>query len=149
MLKKPKIRDKPNSIIEKSLNLAGILLELGGVSAPEKGNELAKSTLKSGKALKKFREIVNAQGGNPDVTADDIILGRYTHNILASKEGYIEAIRNKAIIKIARAAGAPKDKGAGVMLSLKKGERAEKGDILFTIFSENKRKLKNKLKKTY
>jgi AMP phosphorylase len=66
--------EKPNSIIEKSLSIAGILLELGGAAAPNKGVELAKKTLKSGKALEKFREIIGAQGGNPDIKSDDIIL---------------------------------------------------------------------------
>jgi len=135
--------EKPNSIIEKSLSIAGILLELGGAAAPNKGVELAKNTLKSGKALKKFREIVKTQGGNPDVKADDIIPGEYTYDLPSPKNGYVESINNRAIIKIARVAGSPKDKGAGIILKFKKGERAETGESLFTIYSENKRKLED------
>ncbi len=133
--------EKPSSVIEKSLSIAGILLELGGAAAPNKGVELAKKTLKSGKALEKFREIIGAQGGNPDVKSEDIIPGKYTYDLPSPKDGYIETINNRGVIKIARAAGSPKDKGAGIILKFKKGERAEAGQPLFTIYSENKRKL--------
>lgn len=133
--------EKPSSIIEKSLSLAGILLELGGAALPGKGMELAKKTLKSGKALEKFREIVEAQGGNPNIKSSDIKPGKYTYDLPSPKSGYIEAISNREIIKITRAAGAPRDKGAGIILKFKKGERAEEGESLLTIYAENSRKL--------
>ncbi len=133
---------QPNSIIEKALSLAGLLLELGGAASPEKGKLLAEKTLKSGKALQKFKEIIAAQGGNPDITADDLTPGEYRYDLPSPKDGYIEAISNRAIVKIARAAGSPRDKGAGIMLRFKKGERVEKGENLITIYAENERKLK-------
>jgi AMP phosphorylase len=132
---------EPNSIIEKALSLSGILLELGGLARPDRGIELAKKTLESGKALKKFKDIIDAQGGNPDIKADDIMLGKYTYDLPSPKDGYIEAINNRAIIKIARSAGSPRDKGAGIMLRFKKGECTEKGVALLTIYADNKRKL--------
>lgn len=133
--------EKPNSLVEKSLSLAGILLELGGAALPGKGMDLAKSTLKSGKALAKFREIIEAQGGNSNIKSSDIKLGKYTFDLLSPKCGYIEGISNREIIKIARAAGAPRDKGAGIVLKFKKGERADEGEPLLTIYTENARKL--------
>jgi AMP phosphorylase len=132
---------KPNSLIEKSLSLAGILLELGGVAQPKKGRDLAKDTLGSKKALEKFKEIINAQGGNPDVKSDDIHHGKYTYDLPSPKDGYIEAVKNRAVTKIARTAGSPKDKGAGVVLGYKRGESAAEGDTLLTIYAENERKL--------
>ncbi|MDD2666573.1 MAG: AMP phosphorylase [Methanocellales archaeon] len=132
---------EPNSLIEKALSLAGILLELGGMARPDRGLELAKKTLESGKALKKFKEIIEAQGGDPDIKAEDIMPGKYTYELPSPKDGYIEAINNRAIVKIARSAGSPKDKGAGIVLGFKKGEGAEKGEALLTIYAENKRKL--------
>ncbi len=132
---------RPNSLIEKSLSLAGILLELGGAAQPRKGLELAKDTLGSGKALEKFKEIINAQGGNPDIKSEDIHPGRYIYEFPSPKDGYIEAVKNRAVTKIARAAGSPKDKGAGVVLGYKKGESTHEGDTLLTIYAENERKL--------
>lgn len=131
----------PKSIIEKSLSLAGMLLELGGVASPNMGKELAKKTLNSGDALKKFREIVAAQGGNSEIKSEDLIPGEYTYDFPSSKCGYIETINNRAIVRITRASGSPKDKGAGIMLRLKKGERAEMGETLLTIYADNQRKL--------
>ncbi len=50
-------------------------------------------------------------------------------------------MKNRAITKIARAASSPKDKGAGILLGYKKGESAQDGDTLLTIYAENERKL--------
>ncbi|PKK86115.1 MAG: AMP phosphorylase [Thermoplasmata archaeon HGW-Thermoplasmata-1] len=135
--------EKPNSLIEKSLSLAAIILELGGVAQPGDGRALAEKTLKSGAALKKFREIVAAQGGKADVSSKDLKPGKYTHEFISPKDGYIESLDNQALIKIARAAGAPRSKGAGIMLNVKRGNKTRKGEPLFTVYSENQRKLED------
>ncbi|TAN36431.1 MAG: AMP phosphorylase, partial [Candidatus Methanoperedens sp.] len=57
----------PNSLIEKSTALAGILLEMGGAAARGQGKEMAMETLRSGKAFTKLKEIIEAQGGNPNI----------------------------------------------------------------------------------
>lgn len=54
----------PTSLIEKSTALPGLLLELGAKAAQGEGQELAREILSSGKALKRMREIINAQGGD-------------------------------------------------------------------------------------
>ncbi|MEM3026829.1 MAG: AMP phosphorylase, partial [Thermoproteota archaeon] len=77
----------PRSLVEKSCVLAGILLEMAGVADRGKGRELAEETLRSGKALSKLKEIIAAQGGNPDVTSDDIRVGKYTYDFTAPEDG--------------------------------------------------------------
>ncbi|MFA7036872.1 MAG: AMP phosphorylase, partial [Methanosarcina sp.] len=62
----------PNSLIEKSAALAGILLEMGGAAPRDQGKELALETLRSGKALEKMKQIIEAQGGDPNIKSDDI-----------------------------------------------------------------------------
>jgi len=128
----------PNSVVEKALGLSGILLEMGGIP---KGEERAREILASGKALEKFREIVAAQGGNPNIRSDDLVPGRLTFDVLAKKSGYVNAINNKQLVKIARASGAPKDKGAGVYIHKKEGSKVDAGEALLTIHSENDAKL--------
>ena len=135
--------ESPSSLIEKSTSLAGILLELGGRALPDRGADLAKETLRSGKALEKFREIVGAQGGDANVSSRDLVPGEHSCEFPSPRDGYIEAPRNRALIKIARAAGSPRDKGAGLILRYKKGERVEEGEPLITIYAENKRKLED------
>jgi AMP phosphorylase len=100
------------------------------------GADEARRILDSGEALKKFREIVAAQGGKPDLTSDDIKIGKYKLEVLSTKAGYVHTIKNKDIVAIARAAGAPGDKGAGLLLFRKKGQRVEKGDVLLEIYAD-------------
>lgn len=68
----------PTSVVEKACECAGIILEMSGIS---NGIKRAREILESGEALKKFREIVEAQGGNPDVKSDDIVPGAYTYGV--------------------------------------------------------------------
>ncbi|WP_129599090.1 AMP phosphorylase [Methanohalophilus profundi] len=135
----------PNSLIEKSMVLAGMLLEMGGVAARGQGNELAMETLKNGKALAKFREIIEVQGGNPDVTYKDITAGEHTAEITAPANGYVLEFKNKRVVQIARLAGAPNDKGAGVLIHKKQGEPVKKGEPVLTIHAEKKNKLETAL----
>ena len=127
----------PASVVEKACDLAGMILEMGGIpDGPAKAREI----LSSGQALKKFREIVEAQGGRKELTSEDIQQGKFMHEVKAVRAGYVHSINNKDLVTIARAAGAPADKGAGILLFRKKGQRAEKGDVLFQIFADNQAK---------
>ncbi|MGQ9479708.1 MAG: AMP phosphorylase [Thermoproteota archaeon] len=134
-------KQAPRSLVEKSCTLAGILLEMAGVAERGKGRELAEETLRSGRALSKFREIIEAQGGDPGVTSEDVKIGSYSHDVYTQEDGYVQLVNNTAVIQICRAAGAPKDKGAGMILWAKMGNQVRKGDRLFTIYAENKIKL--------
>lgn len=136
----------PNSLIEKSTALAGILLEMGGAAARGQGKETAMETLRSGKAFTKLKEIIEAQGGNPNITHTDIKAGENRADLASPADGYVIEFDNKRIVEIARIAGAPIDKGAGVWIHRKKGETVNKGDPLITIFADKSWKLTNALK---
>jgi AMP phosphorylase len=131
----------PSSLIEKSTEIAGILLEAGSVARKGQGKRAAARLLSSEKALKKMREIIEAQGGDAEVKSGDVKIGKHRVKIHSSKEGYVTHILNKAIVQIARAAGAPKDKGAGILLNVTKGIKVKEGDLLFEIYAESKYKL--------
>ncbi len=128
----------PNSVISKSTSLAGMLLEMGGIVP---GEEKAMGLLNSGKALDKFKEIIEAQGGDPDICSEDIQVGNYREELQSKVCGYVNGIDNRGIVKIARQAGAPGDKGAGIVIHKKKGNRVDKGEPLCTIYADNKTKL--------
>lgn len=133
----------PNSVIEKSVSMCGMLFEMGG---DYQGIDKAKQILESGRALKKFQEIVEAQGGNPDLRSADIKVGQYSVDVIAKQSGYVGQIMNKALVRVARTAGSPKDKGAGLLLNKKVGNKVDKGETLFTIYSEHEWKLQEALK---
>jgi len=132
----------PNSVIEKSTDLAGILLEMSGKAQQGTGQQTAKDILKTGKALEKMKEIIEIQGGNPQIKPEDIIVGPLEENFFSSKSGYVTDIDNSIINKIAKAAGCPQNKSAGVELFKKIGALVKEGDLIFKIYSKNRSKLK-------
>jgi AMP phosphorylase len=135
----------PNSLIEKSVELAGMLLELSGIKRGQ-GAEIAENLLKSGKALKKFREIIEVQGGNPNIIPTDIKVGEFTYEYKATMDGYMKGISNNLIKGIARAAGAPKFKGAGIKLYVKEGHKVSENSLLMKIYAESEENLSNAIK---
>jgi AMP phosphorylase len=125
----------PNSLREKSLSLAGILLEMGGITGRGGGYKAAEEILTSGRAHKKLLEIIEAQGGDPKVTIESIEVGEQCQDILAPVGGYVVAFDNKRLVELARMAGAPSDKKAGVIIHKKMGERVKRDEPLITICS--------------
>ena len=128
---------------DKSCQLSGVLLELAGVST--KGSEASCKLIDNGSALKKFREIIGAQGGDSEVTEDDLKLGVKSETIKAQSSGRIYNIDNKEVSTIAKLAGCPDDKQAGIYLHVEQEDKVKKGQDLFTIYSNNNRKLNQAL----
>lgn len=131
----------PDDLRHKSVLMAGKLLENSGKVDKGKGYAAAEKILNSGKALKKFREIIGLQGGDANIDVSDIPVGDYSYTLKAERGGNVFHIDNKSISKIARIAGSPRCKGAGMLLHSARGRRVEKGDKLFTIFAESESKL--------
>ncbi|MFB6352522.1 MAG: AMP phosphorylase [Halobacteriales archaeon] len=125
----------PAALRAKSLRLADILLECCGV------DERATAVIDDGRALSKFREIVDAQHGDPDVELDDLEPGRRTTTVRADREGVVSHVDNRLVNGTARRAGSPKDIGAGLDLHVAGGERVEPDEALFTIHAERAAKL--------
>ncbi|MEA1905299.1 MAG: AMP phosphorylase [Candidatus Hadarchaeota archaeon] len=135
----------PTSITEKATSLAGIMLESAGAARIGGGKQIALDILKSGKAYQKMREIIEAQGGNPDVKAEDLPIGDKKEVVTAPRSGYVTRIYNSRVKDIALAAGAPRDKGSGIKLSQKEGRKVKEGDPLFEIYAQHEKKLSNAL----
>jgi AMP phosphorylase len=131
----------PSSLIEKSAGLAGALLEVGGVAHKGEGKGAALEIIKSGAALKKMKEIIASQGGDPSLSSRDIKVGKYVSKIKSERDGYVVGVNNKLVVELARAAGAPRHKGAGFLLHKSKGHKVSAGDVLFEIYAESKYKL--------
>ncbi len=127
-------------VAAKAVSVAAIILEMAGFG---NGRTEAERILRSGEARRKFVEIVAAQRGNPDVRSEDMIPGKYSSDIIAGRDGFVSMIHNKKIVKVAKSAGAPSDKGAGLLIHRKRGARVSKGDILFTIYADNEDKLRH------
>jgi AMP phosphorylase len=138
----------PRSFVEKTIAISGMLLEMGGVAAKNDGARMANELIKSGKALQKFKEIIEVQGGDPNVTSDTVPVGDKVATVLSPQDGYITDISNKRLVAAVRLAGAPHDKGAGIMLHKKKGEYVHKGDGLYTLYADKEWKLDAAIKES-
>jgi putative thymidine phosphorylase len=133
-------KNAPQDLKEKSIQLAGYTLELADKVKPGYGNKLAREILESGLAQKKFFEIVKAQGGKK-MGVDEIEIGKFKFSKLSAKSGKVKSINGKALSKIAKVAGAPKDKGAGIFMHHHIGEILKKNEALYTIYSNSKEKM--------
>ena len=122
----------PMDLREKSLQLAGRILEFDPDVRGGQGYVIARDILESGRALDKFNSIVNAQGKNPET----LVSGKLKQDIIAPVSGRIVGIDNLQMARIARLAGAPMDKGAGVDLYKKLGDEVSQSEPLYSIYSE-------------
>lgn len=136
--------DRPLKLEAKALRLAGKLLDLCYKDAHIKknGEEEAKRILIDGTALNKFREIIKAQKGNPQISSDGIKLSSHKMEILGEKSGKISDINNYNLNTIAKVLGAPDDKKAGIYLLKKLDELVDKKEQLFMLYSSDKYCLK-------
>jgi len=124
--------DAPADLREKSLQLAGRILEFDPKVRGGTGHELARKILDSGRAGAKLEAIIEAQGRNPDPPS----LGSLRHEVPAPVDGVVISIDNFQIARIARLAGAPMDQGAGVELNKKPGDPVQQGETLYAIYAE-------------
>ncbi len=129
---------RPLDLENKSLFLAGEIFEMTKKAKKGKGIELARQILYCGKAFAKFKQIIKAQKGN----LNRLKYGKYKKDIFMKKNGTIKEIDNKKITFLARIAGCPMDKSAGLYLYKHVGDRLSKGEKLITIYAESQPRLK-------
>jgi len=110
------------------------LLRISGVKRS------ASDLLDGGEAWLKMRQIIKAQGGNPNVKVDDLKLGKLVLDFKTKSSGKVSKILNKSVVVLTRMAGAPNDKEAGVYFHKKVGDTVVKGDVLFTVYSNHDEK---------
>jgi len=122
----------PQDLKERALLLAGEILEFSPQIAKGQGLQLARTTLASGKAWHKFQAICEAQGGMRIPPK-----APYTYTHVATTSGGITSINNLHLALLAKLAGAPNDKAAGVYLQANVGDKVNVGQPLFTVHAEH------------
>ncbi|MBR9703502.1 thymidine phosphorylase, partial [Candidatus Woesearchaeota archaeon] len=126
----------PRDLREKSLMVAGELLEFVGSVQKGLGHQVAREVLDSGDAYRKMMEIIDAQGSH-----DIPPLPKFKQVFTAKKAGVVTEVNNKTVTKICRLAGAPVTRTAGMYLHKKYGDKVKKGETLFTAYAGSEHKL--------
>ena len=123
--------DAPADLRDRALDLAGLLLEIGGASMPGAGRARALDTLASGAAWRKFTAICAAQGGMRELP-----VAPCRRLVVAARDGIVRAIDNRVLARLAKLAGAPAAPAAGLRLAVNVGDRVARGDALFELHAQ-------------
>lgn len=122
----------PQDLRQKALRLAGRMIEFDPDVSGGQGYQIARDILDSGRALAQMNAIIDAQGRQPEPPA----LGPLQVEVLAPGDGVVIALDNLRLARIARLAGAPQVRGAGLDLFKKLGDRVARGEPLYRIHAQ-------------
>ena len=131
----------PEDLTDLVIELATLMVKYGLNITEEEAREKVKENLYNGKAYDKFKEWINAQGGNET----QIEVSEKTIEINSKETGYIKSIDALEIGKLARLLGAGRltkddiiDPKVGIVLNKKVGDRVEIDEKLITVYYDKK-----------
>jgi len=134
--------------MEVTHQLCGTMIYLGKKAETiEKGIELSREMISSGKAWEKFLEIVKSQNGDLEMVKnpENYPQSEYQTVVKAGQDGYIAAVNalETGLTSITLGAGRMKssdkiDPKAGIVFQRKKGDAVKKGDTVLTIYTDKK-----------
>lgn len=126
----------PADVIELTVTLANHMLELSGMSGVDAAENLA-----NGKAMEVWRNMVKAQGGDPDAV---LPVAKETHIVTADRDGVVARMDALPFGIAAWRLGAgrarkqdPVIHAAGIDLAVKPGDFVKAGDPLFTLSADD------------
>jgi len=134
----------PVDLTRLSLELAARMIHLGKITETlEEAREVAQARLLDGSGYRKFKEVIAAQGGNPQVMDRFELLPNATgmREIYSPRAGYVSAIEAESIGQASTMIGAGRDlkddaidPAVGVILEVKTGQKVESGGVLCRIY---------------
>lgn len=140
----------PQDLLELCLALGSNMTVLAGKAKDtEEARKMLEETITSGKALEKLKEFIAAQGGDASVIDDTSKFPKADHVIpvKVSKSGVISKIHAENIGLVAMELGAGRatkesiiDLAVGIVLTKKRGDKVEAGDIIAYVHANNMEK---------
>ncbi|MDE2621028.1 MAG: thymidine phosphorylase, partial [Sphingomonadales bacterium] len=124
----------PADLRDRAVMLAGRVLDFDPALRGGRGEARALELLESGAALAAMERLIAAQGAQA-VRAEP---GQWTHEVPAPRDGKVTAIDCQVVARIARLAGAPMEKGAGIDLFCKLGDAVAQGQPLYRIHATSR-----------
>lgn len=134
------------NLLDICCNLAAHMASMAMGIDEEKALTKAYETIENGTALKKFREWIEAQGGDGRIVDDYSIFGKASveYEIKAEKDGFISKMDAEKVGSICVNLGGGRktkddeiDHTAGIILIKKMGDKAEKGEVLAKLYTNN------------
>ena len=143
-------------IAELTYDFAALsMVQIGKAPDIESAKKTLKDAITSGKAIEKFRKLIETQNGDSSVIDDysKFPPTEFTYELKAEQNGFVSHIDALKIAYGCKLLGAGRDKktddidyGVGVFLNKKTGEEIKIGDTLCTIYSNNETKTQNAIK---
>ena len=129
----------PADVIELTVELAREMLSQAGVTGVDPSENL-----RNGKAMDKWRQMISAQGGDPDA---ELPKAKHSHQILATESGFVSRLDALEVGVASWRLGAGRERkedavqfGAGIELNVQIGSRIEAGQPLMTLFTDTEEK---------
>jgi pyrimidine-nucleoside phosphorylase len=134
----------PTDLTRISLELAARMIFLAKIAPTlDEAREVAQSKLLDGSGYRKFKGVIEAQGGNPNVLDRFELLPNATgvREIASPRAGYVSAIDAEDIGMASSMIGAGRntkedtiDPAVGVILEVKTGQKIEAGAVLCRLY---------------
>ena len=134
----------PTDLTRLSLELAARMIYVCKVTPSlEEAREVAQGQLLDGSGYRKLKEVIEAQGGNPQVLDKFELLPNATgaREITSPRAGFVSAINAEDVGRAAAMIGAGRetkddviDPAVGVILEVKVGEKVEAGSVLCRLY---------------
>lgn len=146
--------EKVPRLYELCITLASHMVSSCKGMSLDSAKEQCEVAIENGSALKKLCDLVKAQGGDESYIKDEskFPLAKYKYEIKAEKDGYISLLEAEKIGNASCLLGAGRsvkddkiDMLAGIVLSVKVGDKISKNDTVMTLYSSSEEKIKNAL----
>ncbi len=141
----------PPRLREVCLELGARMLRLAGSAETlEEGRRTLEFALESGAGLAKFREWVEAQGGDPGIADEPSLLPRapVRSEVVCERRGFVTAIEAETIGRAAMRLGAGRetkdaviDPAAGVVMRVRVGDEVEAGSVIAELHTSDASKV--------
>jgi pyrimidine-nucleoside phosphorylase/thymidine phosphorylase len=134
----------PPDLTRLSLELAARMIHLAKLAPTlDEARHLAESKLVDGSGYRKFKQVIQAQGGNPLALDKFELLPNATgmREIASPRGGYVSAIEAEDVGRASTIMGAGRDQkddridpAVGVILEIKVGEKVDAGAVLCRLY---------------
>ena len=125
----------PEDVVEITVELAKEMLKLSGITDVD-----PRENLSNGKALEKWREMIKAQGGDPDAALPK---AEHWHVVRAKESGHVSSLEAISVGVASWRLGAGRERkedavqfGAGIEIHAQVGTAVKAGDPVMTLYTE-------------